>query len=564
METIDIKQNLPCWVWAILCLIPLLSPLQSKGQGRTIERTYISTDRPYYAAGDRVYVSAFCLTPEKEFSSFSAITYLELYSSDGHSVNGKVALQQGRGAGYLDLPSDLPTGNYRLIAYTAVNHNESGYDYSAHSKIISIYNTSSSSRVGGGVTVSSGKPESNVSSPESGLLSVSMGENEEGSLMIFLESGTNASVSVSVFHDEDLPEYDKSSIGTMTGSYTLPTGFSDNAVPEYDGEIIKVKIEPSGPISELIGKDIFIATPGSTSDIYAAQCDEDGTASFFTTDIFGKKDMAIEIKEYDKPFSFSIESPFKGKGSKEGIPSLEISAENEKGISRLGEAMQVASMFDADTLYEYLPTRALPFTGKDNISYILDDYTRFETLREVFIEYLFDINAKRDRSKGVTLSVSCNDSYGRNSYFPDGESLILLDGVPVFDHNLVYGYDPALLRRIDVYPYVYFLGGKVYEGMANFVTFEGNMPSFDFGPEVRIADFQGAGYPIRITGENFPEDSPNLRETIYWNPLMELDKDNSTGIKVNLPAYTGKFRIVVEGIDSEGNPIRKTGTFETE
>ena len=559
------KQNITSAIFALgfLSVLSLSPALPCLGQeGRTVERTYISTDRVCYAAGERVFCSAFCLTPEGKHSSFSSIAYLELFSSDGHGTNGKIALREGRGAGYLDLPGDLPTGNYRLIAYTAVNKNEDGYDYSAFSKTISVYNTSSANRVQGGVKIA--KADDNIPSADKGNegnLTVEFAKTSDGRIGLQLENAVDAELSVSVFHDEGLPVYDSGTLGSFLSSIRRPETFSDKAIPEFDGEIIRVKIEPSeGSLSEIRENDIFIATPGSTSDTYSARVGDDGIATFFTSNIFGEKDMAIEIKDYNKPFSFSILSPFEGKGKKDDIPALLLSNDMEQSITRMGEAMQVTAMFDADTLYGYLPTRALPFTGKDRISYVLDDYTRFSTMREIFIEYLFDIRVRRDREKGVEMKVSCNDRVHMNSYIPDGESLILIDGVPVFDHDLIYEYDPSLVKRIDVYPYIYFIGGHSYEGIANFVTYEGNMPSFSFGPEVKIADFHGASLPLAITGD-FPTEYPLLRETIYWNPLLYIKGGERKALSLSLPEYEGTFRIVVEGIDSDGKPVYHSESF---
>ena len=57
-----------------------------------------------------------------------------------------MALEDGRGCGGRRLPSALPTGNYRLIACTALNRNEEDMDYFRGSRVISVYNTLSASR----------------------------------------------------------------------------------------------------------------------------------------------------------------------------------------------------------------------------------------------------------------------------------------------------------------------------------------------------------------------------------------------------------------------------------
>ena len=142
------KRSLILLTMMVLVLLPL------RAQERTAERTYVSTDRSVYVAGDRIGCSAFCVTGEGRLSGVSRVAYLELHSSDGVAVTAKLALNNGRGAGYLDLPTSLPTGNYRLVAYTAQNKDEVGYDYTGlASKTLSIFNVFSTDRVTDGVEV---------------------------------------------------------------------------------------------------------------------------------------------------------------------------------------------------------------------------------------------------------------------------------------------------------------------------------------------------------------------------------------------------------------------------
>ena len=65
--------------------------------------------------------------------------------------------------------------------------------------------------------------------------------------------------------------------------------------------------------------------------------------------------------------------------------------------------------------------------------------------------------------------------------FRDEPSLILVDGVPVFNHSLVYNLDPALVKSVEVYPYYCTFGHLMYSGVANFVTFKGDLGGIRFG-----------------------------------------------------------------------------------
>ena len=137
----------------LLSLFAALAALTAAGQ--PVERIYVSTDKGAYVAGDLVWCSLFCIdaagTPV--LSSASSIAYLELVSSQGTAVTGKIALIGGRGAGVLALPANMPTGNYALVAYTSCNRNEQGRGYLDGARILSVFNTMTTERIPGGVEI---------------------------------------------------------------------------------------------------------------------------------------------------------------------------------------------------------------------------------------------------------------------------------------------------------------------------------------------------------------------------------------------------------------------------
>ena len=510
------------------------------------ERTYLMTDRDWYAAGEGIFVSAFCLDVAGEkpvLSSFSGVAYVELTSASGVAIEGKIALFEGRGAGRIMLPRTLPTGNYRLSAYTALSRNEPGYDPRCGSRIISVYNTLSSSRVPGGIR-SEALPES-PARPNTGPLEVSV--QADGSLV--LQSPADASLSVSIHRQEDLPSYSTVSLADALAPATEPR--SSEAIPEYDGEIISLRIcqRDGSPMPESDFPEVFIARPGRPEELYSNTLQPDGYVRFFTFNTFGSGELVVSLRKGMPDFQVEVESPFAGLEPGD-IPPLVVNPSLSHTLSQLGTRMQLSAAFEADTLFQHLPVREIPFVGEDVIRYNLDDYTRFATFQEVFTEYLFDIKARRSGEE-VELQVRCRDRIGSNPYFGDLPSLILIDGVPVMDHSLIYKLDPALVKRIDIYPYRY-APYYVYSGLANFVTFKGNMGGLRLGQNVRMVEFQGPSWPMAYTPSHKVND-PSVRETLLWQPLVQL----KAGESLALPAPDApEGRVLqVEGISTDGAPI---------
>ena len=511
------------------------------------ERTYVVTDRDWYAAGETMYLSAFCVDVSEgaRLSDVSALSYVELTSAEGMALGGKVALQGGRGAGSLVLPRTLPSGNYRLTAYTALSRREEGYDPRTASRIISIYNTLSPARVPDAVEVGT-LPSRAGEQANSASLQVQM--LPDGA--ISLQSSEAASLSLSVFRNEPFPSY-----GTVTLEQALevPAGpWGREAVPEYDGEIFTLQLTGAEgePLTALQTQEVYVSRPGHLEDLYAAPLNPDGSARFYTCNFFGPGDLVVSLEKDAPAFKANPVSPFRGLDPG-ALPSLVLDPSLSEAFTRLGARMQVTAAFDADTLYQRLPSRQMVFFSDKCSRYILDDYTRFATLREVFVEYLADIRS-RGRGDGLELQVRSFRQESGALTFKDEPSLILLDGVPVFDHSLVYNLDPALIQRVDVYPYYCYFGRTLYSGAAHFVTFKGDMGGIRFGNNVRILDYDGAAYPVAFGPSEDPR-YPNQRETLLWQPLLELQAGES---KV-LPALRADegLVLVAEGLTADGTPI---------
>lgn len=547
----------------------LLSVCLSLGAEGLSERVYVSTDRQVYVSGDRVWCSAFCIdAADGSFSEVSSIAYLELHSNAGMVHTGKVALMHGRGASVLKLPADLPTGNYKLIAYTSQNLNEDGYDFLASAKTISIFNPTSSARVENGVEIVAAEPEKAAAAPDTGKITLSAPTvaSREQTVTLTLGGGPAATLSVSVWHDDGLAAPANPGIADFKASARPGTSFTYKRIPEYEGEIIRGRVAGLSPdqLNMLSGYCAFISAPGDITDIYSSPLQPDGSVSFFTNNIYGDKDLVCEVENLgpDMPGHIELESPFVDVPAG-AIAPLKISPSMADRIASRGTASRIELLFDADTLYEYLPRREnLLLAATTPKSYVLDDYTRFPTMEEVIVEYVTEMRARKFNDKR-DIQILVQDLH-ESSRYTQGSSLMMIDGVPVFDHEKIFRYDPLLVRTLTIYPHTHFMGMRMYEGMANFTTYKGNLPGVDFDANVRIADFHGPALPMAFTGEGLVHDGryPDYRQTVYWHPVLDIEAGQTVQVKVVLPSYPGHFVVTVEGFAEDGTPVSQTASFD--
>lgn len=552
----------------LLTLFIALSTLAS-AQDRVAERTYISTDKDVYVAGDRIWCSAFCVDAAGQLSQVSSVAYLELHSGSTLAATARISLDSGRGAGYIDLQPALPTGNYTLIAYTAQNMAEEGYDYSGiASKTISVFNVLTSERVEGGVEI--------VSAEEYKALSTAGSEEASGialrwdgdRLLLDNRSGQEVTLSVSVFHDDGILPNGNPGIGDFMKSLhaARPGKVTGDRIPDYEGEVIRGRVVGFSQemIPQLTGKYAFISSPSDKSDVYSAPIQDDGSLVFYTGGIFGNKECICEIEGIDPKLSCHVEllSPYVN-ASVPAAPVLRLSESLAEALKARSVAMQIDRRFASDTLYDLLPRRTDGlFDENVVIRYILDDYTRFTTMDEVFIEFIPELRARKwsDGSRDIKIRLS---EVGGNYFFSSDRTMMMLDGVPVFNQQKIMDYDPLLVESIDIYPYTHFIGNRIFEGVVNFVTYKRNLPSFQFDSNARVIDYQGLCVPMALSAS--PEGGnayPNYRQTILWQPLVKLGAEGSSSLDCTAPLYKGRFCAVAEGISASGEPVESRIWFE--
>ena len=557
-------KRIPTFLFCLL--LPLLS---LQGAGRLRERVYISTDRDVYVSGDAVWMSAWCVDAGTgALSTFSKIAYVEVHSPTGMVQTAKIALDGGRGAGRLTLPATLPTGNYRLLAYTRLGASEKGFDPIPGSRTLSVFNTFSTERTEGGVEVVTQAPQSAAPAAGGPLSIRTETPAADGHARITLTNTGSETVrfSLGVTHQDGIPAPSGQHIADFIGSvHSLgaPLGFDDSVIPEYEGEIIHARVSgiDNAGLKAVQDKYAYISSPGTGEDLYTETIAQDGTATFFTSNIYGDQELFLEIEGIDRDnvCHLEISSPFLNLPAGE-IPPLKLYDGWAPELELRGLGMQLEKNFDADTLYTALPARLHRiFDERECTRYILDDYTRFPVMEELFIEFIPELRVRRVNGKRE-LQAWMPDRLG-NYFFPTGSALILLDGIPVLDHEKLFAYDPLLVRYIDIYADAYFLGIRSFSGVVNFITYKGTLPSMQFEDNVRIVDFQGCSLPLAYTCEGVGNDYPDYRQTIYWHPLLTLAPGESVTADCKTPAYSGRFEVHAEGLTDSCDAVSASATL---
>ncbi len=529
------------------------------------ERIYLQTDKHLYLAGELIRIKLTTFDTKQIPLVFSKIAYVELVRDSVAQIQIKVAMTDGIGEGRMTLPPDLATGFYRLIAYTQYMRNEGMEVF--FEKNVGIINTFQS-----GYYPATGTEPVQAVSPDkqSAQNTVSIQPDkpvykirERGELVVTGLPETVYSLSVSlagrdIITPNSFPPTRLQNTATFSGEY----------LPEYEGHIIKGTF-----IDNQTGKTGFdntflipvLSFPGKGMRLFTGQKNETGEVLFFTTGNFGTKQIATTVYNADDKYRIDIKSPFVSHFPSKNMPPLTIDSMDYHQLLMRSVALQASHYFSPDT--DEAETVSEPtLIMKPANSYALDEYTRFTTMREVFIEFIANARFRRNDGKRE-LSVVVRK--GIDFYF-GSNPLVLLDGTPVANHELIYNYDPLSVEYINVYNTLCIFGGYTFEGVVELKTYRGQVSDLDFGKATQIIPYEGPQLPDKISNpdysvqENRNSRLPDGRHTLLWNPDIRPAGQSTIRIPFDTSDLTGEFQATIEGITKEGTTFQVTTYIKIE
>jgi hypothetical protein len=286
---------------------------------------------------------------------------------------------------------------------------------------------------------------------------------------------------------------------------------------------------------------------------------------FFTSGISGTKEIASIVYHTDEKYRVDIQSPFVNRYTPKQMPELQIDSVYYDRLLARSVALQVFRYFSEETSanqYVSEPT----FKMKPSLSYPLDDYTRFTTMREVFIEFILGARFRRNAGKQEMSVLSKNGGFYEFGTIP----LVLLDGVPISDHNEIYNYDPLKVECINIYFGPCVFGGFNFDGIVELITYRRLHADLSLDRSSQVLSYDGPQLPYRLNTPNYSEDKhqksrmPDGRHTLLWMPDVKTNGKDSIRLPFDTSDLTGDFQATVEGITKDGKIIYTTAVFKVE
>lgn len=528
------------------------------------EKTFLSVNSNLLLAGELLQYKTYGLTLTNKPSTLSKIMYVSL-SDERDSVvfNHKLKIEIGSGQGDFFIPATLKTGKYTLICFSNFSRNNVEDAFSL--KNIYIINSFIKSKV-----------------------SEKIGNSEviiqADSIVRSKHSEVNANrISIKT----DKTSYDRREKVGVTienglgiegfGNYLLsvrrlaPLAISDSLVhfkgrinndkgifyiPEMRGELIsgKIEAENSAPI---VNKTISLTLPGKDYIFKLAKTNSEGRFFFSINEAYQTSNANIQVDEPNREsYRLVLDSKDLNFEDKNINSSLTLDPNIKDWLQERSIQLQIENgYFNIKKDSVLTEKTSPPFYDGLGADYVLDDYTRFPTVRETFVEV---VKLAAVRKEGNTYRFEIFNDYDpdRRGKFNQIDPLVIMDGMLVQNNTEVIDYNPKEIKSIRVLPQPYRYGPNIYSGIISISTKKG-----DFSPALNNKDMQKFDLPSPLkkkqyyfpdySQENYLKRIPDYRVQLLWQPNVQL-----TSGKHEQDFYTsdvpGTYEIVLEGFSNSG------------
>jgi len=505
------------------------------------------TNASVFVSGETLFYSIRCSDNSGRTSDFSRVAYADLVSSDGKIVSSqKVFLENGKADGDFFISPSLPTASYKLVAYTRWMKDSPANELcQVDLAVINPFSALSPNLVGATGTVSQAQPTS--------LTLSKTNYSERSRVELTLPSNVigKGNYSVSVNRKDALSQL-------VSGSQKSTAVFSNKApLAELRGELI------SGTVRDQAGNavtdnKISVSAPGKNPVVKVSQTDRNGR--FYVTlenPVVSGGLIVQALGENRENLTVSVDQDFHPDYSALKFAPLVITPELEDDIRRRSVSSQVENAYFSKKKDVALASSdTLPFFAPSGKIFNLDDYTRFKTLKETFVEVLENASATQTNGK---YEIRIRD-YRPNSDF-EGSPMILADGVFLEDPTELFDFPADEIESITIIQGLYLYGPATYDGVVSINTKKGNYRLKRRGTSVLMPELLRPNPKKKYYKPDYSASSdsriPDYRSQLLWLP---------DAIEPRISFYTsdvpGTYEIRLQGSDNDGTPVLMTANFE--
>ncbi len=528
------------------------------------EEIHLHFNNRLLLSGETLYYKIYCMDDTHSLSKYSKIAYVELISSENKTViKQKVKLKSGSGYGDFFVNTDIKTGWYTLISYTQWMKNFNNY----FEETVFIVNPSSEVKKKQVASIKKDNfPIKSISDSNFSDIIITdkkvykRKEKVDVNLERLKLRYPNSNLSISVKRKENIQLPLRKKIDKRKNIKKNIEGIF--YLPELRGTILHGKI--MGKNSAVISNIKLSLSTNHKSLPLLATTNTSGEF-YFNLDNLKKDKVYIQILNSDsKNYTITLLENDTHKKEFTNFLDFDIADDIYKLRYRNIYSQIENAYYEVKQDIQLLKNQEETLFVNKQKDYLLDDYKRFETLKETFVE-IIDKAKIRNLKEGYRFVVPLSD-IDEISSVESLPSLLIVDGYVVHNHNDFIDYDSRKIKKVSIITEKYFYGNAIYQGVLLIETFKkdymlNNNQIKEF--EVLKVQPEKEYFFQRYDNDSLSLDRiPDFRTQLYWNPNLILSDENT--ISFYTSDVSGVFEIEITGITQEGKPISARKKFKVE
>ena len=548
---------------AVLLGVGLLLGAQVQQEG-----LILLTDRGHYISGETIHYRAFYRKPAASSAvEWSRVLYVELILPNGTPlVQGKVMIDTSVATGTVVIPEGLSSGTYYLKAYTRWMRNcgPEGFVYTS----LRIYDPYNEQVLP--VDSLGWEPK-----PAGQLLNQAETHSPD-MLECLLEQETyrtREDVVADLIWKFPYAPVDLSVSVARAGLHGNQTYFRPGCpvnlqsiseiLPEIQGLSLTGQAVSSSDGIPAPYATIYTSVLGDEKDFFCNYSDSAGRFYFSFPCYTGEKELFVSA--YHSEYS-DLELLIDRDFSQDALQLPSHPVQLNDSLTAIITEMSV----NAQVSQQYYPTMEMApeahisdemmFYGTPIFTINFDDFIRLPNLEEYFIEVVPQVSVRK--SRGVRRLVLLGEHPDLEIYSP----LLMIDGVAIFDVEAVLAVSPRLIERVEIVNTPYIRGNVTFGGIISLISKNNDLGYIDLPSSGLLVNYQMLDLPKAGPIQNGVLDPrlPDVRNTLYWNPELELNPEMGQRISFRTSDLKGAYEILIRGADSTGKFMEKRVSFRVE
>jgi hypothetical protein len=519
---------------------------------QSAESVAVFTDRTLYITGESIHFSAQVIE-NMPGTGLSSILYCELITAEGVGIaSGKYIVENSSAGGSLVIPGGAITGYYYLKSYTKWMRNGGplGYNY-VLLKIINPYKTDV---ISGKDTIDSAhfiinewdKQKINITPDK---MVYRQGEEARIKIDCGMINDFKGKMAVSV-----VPAASWDSISVRRDSISVHRDsirqWADSVSAETRGISLSGRLLEEKSGNPLPNALVNLSIIGD-KDVMAIRTDTAGRFNFALPGYTGRRDIFLCSEDQtDKPVKLLVDNDFCQEATRLPSPLFRLSETEKEAALKMAANQKICTLFmHGETVTDSLPgSNDRPFYGKPDEILEMGKYIDLPTIEDYFSELLGSVNVRKFEGRKI---FRFNSNRTEMLIF---DPLVMIDWVAVNDIDKILAMSPRQIRQIELINAPYVKGNITYGGIISFISKNNDFAGIDLPASGTFINYQflagnDNGIQNPHTGENFPDS----RNTVYWNPELQLNDEGIAEIRFTAPETPGRYVIVVVGSGDAGS-----------